>query len=78
MMFLAPRDKPKRYSSQRQKTGASLLDIPGQIPEDEESRTQYYNQLGRNFVSTIPTEIYYFAIIYFFHFIELYSSFYFE
>ncbi|XP_057303374.1 zinc finger CCCH domain-containing protein 13-like isoform X2 [Hydractinia symbiolongicarpus] len=42
----APRDKPKRYSSQRQKTGASLLDIPGQIPEDEESRTQYYNQLG--------------------------------
>merc|ERR1719354_899776 len=33
------RDKPKRYSSQRQKPGASLLDIPGELEEN----LQYYD-----------------------------------
>lgn len=41
-----PRDKPKRYSTQRQKTGTSMLDIPSQIPENEEAR-QYLEQLGK-------------------------------
>ncbi|XP_012554530.2 probable serine/threonine-protein kinase DDB_G0280133 isoform X1 [Hydra vulgaris] len=36
-----PRDKPKRYSSQRQKTGTSMMDIPAQINEIMDPATHY-------------------------------------
>lgn len=41
----APRDKPKRYSTQRQKTGASMLDVSEQAPAVTDDKTQYYQQL---------------------------------
>ena len=51
LFLLGSRDKPKRYSSQRQKTGTSMMDIPAQIPESEEAR-QYMEQISK-FISII-------------------------
>lgn len=54
--FLVSRDKPKRYSSQRQKPGNSMMDIPGQFNEasPEETR-QYLEQFGKFVEISIKT-----------------------
>jgi len=51
LFILVSRDKPKRYSSQRQKTGTSMMDIPAQIGESDETR-QYLEHLSKLYTLT--------------------------